>query len=791
MNIARISNYLNLTATTVLGIVGALTEGPALQAIAFLPAVAYTVYTEFLEVGNLKSSNFKKDLEALIKETCLSTQRILSQGSTERAKFFQYANARIEMNKNIDSVTNLINIIQNDLEIDSKAEASDLTTQDVYQIATLFVEQFVTELWRYPELENYLITSSLFNHEDRITDLEKARISDVHNESTPALNITDNPQAGQKYHNNDSFTSFITSIKLGSHTTDALHFRSKQVGFYGRENETKMIEEFWAKKEKLLLYTICGEAGIGKSKLVFSFFESQLHKTDWKTVFCDYPTFKKMILYTDYAYEKNLCIAIDNAGRVAVEFAEWLSYVMQLASEHLPHKLRILLIERESIYFENSEICYPMWYKDIINIIGGEILRCITFRYGVDYGFMKLDGLNGEVVSKIVNDAKTLYADASYKVNRRLELNSLSPKEGQAGINPLYAIMQLDIAFNSKRNIQTAFFENMDAYLLKMSNGNKVMYDKLQILILYVTIVQPWQIGEEDQLPEYIQETVYYVLDNTSENDLKEFVCNMNKKEIFDGCLCGIEPDIIAEIIILQYMKRKSLNKRNIQKLIGDILVNDTISFVYFMTKCLFDFEESLWEKTIGNAINFLKRIGDNFTFTVSQYLIGKNSMHQMQICYFFNKIGVISYFDNRVILKAELMRLLLDQQTGVMRGSELTQDIMVSICLLRECCRSESDKISNPIYLNRAAASFREWGFSESICEIVKTSSAFVKGIKPIESFIISLIDIFGELVFSTEETENAAICKALDYIEENVCTLNENERIVKKLFIGFIYGK
>ena len=257
-----------------------MTEGPALQAIAFLPAVAHTVYTEFLEDSHIKSGHFEKDLEALIKEACLSTQRILSQGNTERAKFFQYANARIEMNKNISSITELINIIQNDLEIENKAEASDLTTQDIYQIAILFVEQFVAELWQYPALENCLITSSLFNHEDRITNLEKAQTSDMHNGPTHTLNVEDNPQVIHRHHSNDSFTSFIDSIKFESNTTDALHFRNKQVGFYGRENETKIIEDFWAQKEKLLLYTICGEAGIGKSKLVFSIFEKQQHRTD-------------------------------------------------------------------------------------------------------------------------------------------------------------------------------------------------------------------------------------------------------------------------------------------------------------------------------------------------------------------------------------------------------------------------------------------------------------------------------------------------------------------------------
>lgn len=194
MKIDKLSNYLNVTVTTILGVVGALTGGPALQAVAFLPTVAYTLYSDLSERINLNNKNLNKNLETLLKETCLSTQKVLSKGNLERDNFFKYANAHIEMNKNITNVSDLLNIIQNDLEIEKKAQAVDLTSKDIHQIALLFMDEFISRLHKYPELESYLITISLFDHEKRITVLERAKESTIHDESSLTINISDDTQ---------------------------------------------------------------------------------------------------------------------------------------------------------------------------------------------------------------------------------------------------------------------------------------------------------------------------------------------------------------------------------------------------------------------------------------------------------------------------------------------------------------------------------------------------------------------------------------------------------------------
>ena len=68
-------DYLNEVATTTLGVVGSLTGIPALQAIAFVPAVGQRIYEKLSKDTRFADDNIDRDLEALLKCTCLSTQK--------------------------------------------------------------------------------------------------------------------------------------------------------------------------------------------------------------------------------------------------------------------------------------------------------------------------------------------------------------------------------------------------------------------------------------------------------------------------------------------------------------------------------------------------------------------------------------------------------------------------------------------------------------------------------------------------------------------------------------------
>ena len=104
-----------------------------------------------------KHNAVEKELKALIKQTCISTQKILSKESKEREAFFRYANARIEMNTDVTSITDIINIIRHDLEMEKKAQGTYITSMDLQKMAKLFVENFMNGLHEYPSLESFFV----------------------------------------------------------------------------------------------------------------------------------------------------------------------------------------------------------------------------------------------------------------------------------------------------------------------------------------------------------------------------------------------------------------------------------------------------------------------------------------------------------------------------------------------------------------------------------------------------------------------------------------------------------
>lgn len=170
----QVLNYLNVTATAGLGIVGVLTGGTALQAAAFFPAIAHALCTDLLPTVKTDRDAVERELKGLIKKTCISTQEILSKNSKESADFFQYANARIEMDVDTDvmSITDIINTIQCDLELERKSQGAYITPMDLQKMAELFVKNFMTGLREYPTLAHFFMASSLLDHEQRISILE-------------------------------------------------------------------------------------------------------------------------------------------------------------------------------------------------------------------------------------------------------------------------------------------------------------------------------------------------------------------------------------------------------------------------------------------------------------------------------------------------------------------------------------------------------------------------------------------------------------------------------------------
>lgn len=259
-----------------------MTGDIVLQAAAFLPAVAHTLCTDVLSNIGHRNDSIRKDLKALVNQSCISTQKTLAGNSKERVSFFEYANARIEMDMNVMPLNDVINMLRLDLELERKGQGTNLTSADIEKMAELFVENFIDGLRKYPSLEHFFITSSLFDHEKRISDLEKERIPALKSESLS----TEDGSGDMHYYANKSFEPLFLHRKLASGCTISLSdiytlTKADTVGQWNKvsqkfshENIKDAIKEFIEYvPEKpgdypIDILFIEGQAAMGKSSLV-------------------------------------------------------------------------------------------------------------------------------------------------------------------------------------------------------------------------------------------------------------------------------------------------------------------------------------------------------------------------------------------------------------------------------------------------------------------------------------------------------------------------------------------
>lgn len=170
----KILNYLNLSTTTVIGTIGAITGNSVLQAIAFFPAVVYQISSDLTKRFS-NNLSFNDELKSLMQEACDLTLDTLSETSKEKSDFFYYAKARIEQCiDNVIPIPQFIQTIHKELKNGLYEQATYMTENDILKISKLFVECFIASLSNHPDLNNRLLQITLNDHENRIARLENA-----------------------------------------------------------------------------------------------------------------------------------------------------------------------------------------------------------------------------------------------------------------------------------------------------------------------------------------------------------------------------------------------------------------------------------------------------------------------------------------------------------------------------------------------------------------------------------------------------------------------------------------
>ena len=172
---------------------------------------------------------------------------------------------------------------------------------------------------------------------------------------------------------------------------------------------------------------------------------------------------------------------------------------------------------------------------------------------------------------------------------------------------------------------------------------------------------------------------------------------------------------------------------------------------------------------------------------TFADYILGeKNYAKKMEIAYYLQKKENI-FFDNSVILKAELARMFIETM-----NIDVDENLVVTACLLYACKKNimsyDIEKIKK--YAIDGAEYLETLGFSKKFCKICTEVNRYLKNDdREKESDILELVDIFGGLVLDRPERKGYTIDEAMNLLEHRNLK-DVNNRYLSK-FKEFIYLK
>ena len=172
---------------------------------------------------------------------------------------------------------------------------------------------------------------------------------------------------------------------------------------------------------------------------------------------------------------------------------------------------------------------------------------------------------------------------------------------------------------------------------------------------------------------------------------------------------------------------------------------------------------------------------------TFADYILNETDYaKKMEIAYYLRKREKI-FFDNSVILKAEIARLFIKTMK-----LDVDENLVITACLLYACKKNivsyDLEKIRR--YALDGAEYLETLGFSKRFCKICTEVNRYLKNDnREKESDILELVDNFGGLVLDRPERKGLPVDEAMNILE-NRNLRDVNNRYLSK-FKEFVYMK
>ena len=344
-------------------------------------------------------------------------------------------------------------------------------------------------------------------------------------------------------------------IEVGN-INDELSYKNRNIKLMGREQELQWIQKFLDSPQLFKVSAINGAAGIGKSRLVYEFYNYNT-QSDWLIQALNHKNLLKLdydsiLVSMEMLGKQNILFVIDDVLYSANDIGEW---ILNLYKEHdlQPNiKIRILLLEREKVSIEKK----PYWFIGIENSC-----KCLSHEYFNYKDFLMLEALDDNILIDVfveyVNAKKNnidtnLAREKAGEIIRNLDVKSK---------NPLIIMYVADAWLRNPERMTWSRNEALDYIIEKENERLESVCSKDAELIRCVEKVCMFsiavnEIGYKKNAPEFLQKDFEQISEKTRGRRIRSIF------ETIGCCKEELEiklhlPEIVKEYYLLKYLENK------------------------------------------------------------------------------------------------------------------------------------------------------------------------------------------------------------------------------------------
>ncbi len=389
-------------------------------------------------------------------------------------------------------------------------------------------------------------------------------------------------------------------------------YTNDPIELIGREQEKEELEAFLDGNTNFKVTAITGQAGNGKSRLVYEVFKDKAEQENWK-IFGLAPNelqfFKTEFIYYFFPeddLEKNILFVIDYVTVKAFEIGNWIQLLYNNMKEIGSNiKIRIILVERAQVTQERK----PYWYTMLVEKHGLMEEGLCEWEKHIKINNLPEDKLEEIFVKYIENKAETyekLYGTKPDISMCKKEANVIINKLDEKSKRPLYIKYIADAWLNDKSKKGRNWSKEAALQYVVEKENKKIsaFFEKekakeiaLKKILAFSMAINGIELGEH--IPHFLMKEFELIEESfiNGSPTMKQFLIEVGELEKSEQYILksGL-PEVVEEYYFLKYLDTQIEidwdNKTCVEEFVNQGWKTSPSAFACFLCRLVEDFSE-------------------------------------------------------------------------------------------------------------------------------------------------------------------------------------------------------